>query len=477
VTILVGKGNNGGDGLVAARHLANWGARVLVCLVDRQMQGSAAINLQIAQRLGIDLLQVQANGNRKMEALLTTSDLVVDALLGTGTTGPPRGLVAELIESLSLRRGPILSVDLPSGTNSLGQVFQPRVQATATITFGTPKLGHVVYPAGRYTGKVYLADLGLPSRLIQELCQEAELLDSGIYSKLPARDPQTHKGKAGKVLLVAGSIGYSGAAGLLAQGALRAGAGLVTLAVPQSIYPILASKLTEAMVWGLPEENGILGPSSLPRLLELAEGMDAIAIGPGLGRGEGPGRLVEGLLVGCDQPVVVDADGLFALSQLSQRPKRSGPLILTPHSGEMARLLKLTCRQVDSNRLALAKRAAKLWQATVVLKGPRTVIADSQSIPYLNPTGNAAMASGGMGDLLSGIIAGLLPQVESPLAAAALGSYVHGLCGDLAADKLSAQRGLVASDLLQFIPGALAGKYKAEGIIHLLEDHWKEGEQ
>lgn len=477
VVVLAGKGNNGGDGLVAARHLANWGARVLVLLVDGKMQGPALVNLQIAQRMGLELLEVSSGETRKTEALFSTSDLVIDALLGTGILGPPQGLTAELIASLALRRGPILSVDLPSGTNSLGQAFQPHVQATATITFGTPKLGQLVYPAAESVGKVYLADIGLPGNLIQQVCQEAELLDDGIYTQLPARKPTAHKGTAGKVLLVAGSMGYTGAAALLAQGALRAGAGLVTLAVPEPIYPILASKLTEAMVQGLPAENNMLGPASLPRLLELAEGMDAIAIGPGLGRGEGPTRLVAGLLAGVAAPMVIDADGLFALSQLSQKPQRSGSLILTPHSGEMARLLNLTSQQVEGNRLAAAKRAARDWQATVVLKGPRTIIADAKTIPYLNPTGNAAMASGGMGDLLCGMITGLLPQMEDPLLAAALGAYVHGLCGDLAQRELAAQRGLVAGDLLAFIPGALSGSYQAQGPIELLDDYWKEGER
>ncbi len=477
VVVLAGKGNNGGDGLVAARHLANWGARVLVVLVDKNMQGPALINLQILQRMKLDLMEVSPKETRRLDAILGAADLVIDALLGTGISGPPQGYIAELIELLAARTGPILSVDLPSGTGSLGQLFQPHVRATATIALAAPKLGHVLYPAAGAVGTVFLTDLGLPQSLIRQVCQEAELLDHHIYARLPARDPLTHKGTAGKVLVVAGSPGFTGAATLAAQGALRSGAGLVTLATPQSVSQILAGKLTEAMVQGLPDENNLLGQASLPRLLELAEGVDAVAIGPGLGRGEGITSLVAELLAKCKAPVVLDADGLYALSQLPPQREREQPLILTPHSGELARLLKTTSFQVDANRIASAKQAAELWQATVVLKGPGTIIAEPRGIPRLNPTGNAAMASGGMGDLLSGIIAGLLPQVESPFAAAAVGTYVHGLAGDLAAEALSAQRGLVAGDLLVFIPGALAGRDHASSPIQLLDHSWKEGDR
>lgn len=473
VVVLAGKGNNGGDGLVAARHLANWGVKVVVVLADKNLKGASLTNLEIARRMGLEI--IEAKEKRKCEVLLLTSDLVIDGLLGTGISGPPRGLAAELIASLSSRTGPILSLDLPSGTGSYGQVFQPHVRATWTITFGVPKLGAFVYPAASAAGKIYLTDLGIPKRLIQEECRTAELLDQSILNKLPPRPATAHKGEAGKVLIVAGSSGYTGAAALAAQGALRAGAGLVTLAVPQPIYPILASKLTEAMVVGLPAENQLLGPASLPRLLELAEGMDAIAVGPGLGRGEGVTKLVAGILENAKAPVVLDADGLYALSQLEARRGKQ-PLILTPHSGELARLLKVSSQYVEANRLAAAKKAAEAFQATMVLKGPGTLIAAPGELTCLNPTGNAAMASGGMGDLLTGLIAALLPQASSPRLAAAIGAYVHGLCGDQAAEKLACQRGLLASDLLPFIPGALAGKYQGRSPINILDQAWKEGQ-
>ncbi len=474
IVILAGKGNNGGDGLAAARHLANWGAKVLVVAAEKNMKGPAATNLEIIRQMGLEILEAAPRDNRRIEALLLTADLVIDALLGTGITGPPQGIAADLINSLSGRTGPILSLDLPSGTNSLGEVFQPHVKASCTVTFGAPKVGTLLYPAAAQTGKVYLADLGIPQSLIAQECQAAELLDETILAKLPPRAPDAHKGKAGRVLLVAGSEGFTGAAALLAQGALRAGAGLVTLAVPESIYPILAGKLTESMVQKLPAENQLLGPASLPRILELAEGMDAVAVGPGLGRGEGPTRLVAGLLAGVNAPLALDADGLYALSRLSDKPRREQPLLLTPHSGELARLLAVTSGQVDANRLSMAQQAASTFNATVVLKGPGTIIAAPGAIPYLNPTGNAAMASGGMGDLLCGIIAALLPGLE-PRLAAAIGVFVHGLGGDLAARELGCERGLVARDLLRFIPGALAGKYPAPRLILPLDEVWKEG--
>ena len=364
VVVLAGKGNNGGDGLVAARHLANWGVKVVVVLADKNLKGASLTNLEIARRMGLEI--IEAKEKRKCEVLLLTSDLVIDGLLGTGISGPPRGLAAELIASLSSRTGPILSLDLPSGTGSYGQVFQPHVRATWTITFGVPKLGAFVYPAASAAGKLSDRPRHTP-KADQEECRTAELLDQSILNKLPPRPATAHKGEAGKVLIVAGSSGYTGAAALAAQGALRAGAGLVTLAVPQPIYPILASKLTEAMVVGLPAENQLLGPASLPRLLELAEGMDAIAVGPGLGRGEGVTKLVAGILENAKAPVVLDADGLYALSQLEARRGKQ-PLILTPHSGELARLLKVSSQYVEANRLAAAKKAAEAFQATMVLK-------------------------------------------------------------------------------------------------------------
>ena len=291
VVVLAGKGNNGGDGLVAARHLANWGVKVVVVLADKNLKGASLTNLEIARRMGLEI--IEAKEKRKCEVLLLTSDLVIDGLLGTGISGPPRGLAAELIASLSSRTGPILSLDLPSGTGSYGQVFQPHVRATWTITFGVPKLGAFVYPAASAAGKIYLTDLGIPKRLIQEECRTAELLDQSILNKLPPRPATAHKGEAGKVLIVAGSSGYTGAAALAAQGALRAGAGLVTLAVPQPIYPP-RQQAHRGHGCGLPAENQLLVWQSLPRLLELAEGMDAIAAYPGLGRGEGVTKLVAG---------------------------------------------------------------------------------------------------------------------------------------------------------------------------------------
>lgn len=460
--ILAGKGNNGGDGYVIARHLSNQGAKVKVFLLGekRAVSGDAKINLDIIDKMGIDTIEI--NNERdwdKVRVAATFSDCLIDALLGTGFRGEVSGDMARLIDIINAAGKPVVAVDIPSGVEAdTGRVCSKAVRASYTVTFGLPKPGLFLYPGAEYTGELTVADIGIPTAVIAGLdIKQNIIMADAIRAIIPRRSPADHKGMSGRVLVVAGSRGLSGAAAMAAEGALRVGAGLVTLAAPGSLQDVLAVKLTEVMTKPLAEiEAGSISGEAVSDIIRFSAGSDVLAIGPGIGREEETAAAVREVITAAECSIVIDADALNALAGYTRILNECAALpVLTPHPGEMARLTGLSTEAVNADRIAIARQAAAEWGSIVVVKGASTVVAFPDGEVYINTTGNAGMATGGTGDVLTGIIAGLIAQGMSSHDAAVAGVYIHGLAGDVAAQ--AGQMGMVATDLLKAVPAALYG--------------------
>ena len=460
VFIVCGGGNNGGDGYVAARWLHNCGARVKLFLaVDRAMiQGDALIHLETALRMGVECFDItEPRSMEKARIAAAFADLVIDALLGTGFHGELSEPYRDSIELINSAGRIVLSVDIPSGVEAdTGMVREKAVRAFCTVTFGLPKLGLWLYPGADFAGRIEVAPIGIPAELLTAATIRQTLLTQEYAaSLLPRRLPDSHKGSFGHVLVIGGSRGMSGAVFLAAQGALRTGAGLVTVAVPAGIGQVMEIKTTEAMTLELPETlAGGLGNEAVKLAHDFSARTSVVLAGPGLGRQEETMDAVRELVTMMDRPLVLDADALFSLSGHLELLSASEALaVLTPHPGEMARLTGLSVRQIQSDRIGVARRFAMEWKSIVVLKGPHTVVAFPDGEIYVNPTGNSGMASGGMGDVLAGMIAALIAQGISSHDAAVLGVYLHGLAGDRVAANQPA--GMTAMDLAEQIPATM----------------------
>jgi len=457
VTILAGKGNNGGDGYVVARHLMNrgWHVSILVLANQGEIVGDAKINLDILLKSDAQL-EFVVDGQALEQVLdkCEPAGLVVDALLGTGLTSDVRGVYADAIDWINASAGAVVSVDVPSGIDATsGRVLGSAVFADLTVTFASAKVGHVVYPAVEFVGDLVVADIGIPKQLADGQEIDHMFIDAEAASiLLPARPACGHKGTFGHLLLIAGSTGKSGAAALAAEGGLRAGCGLTTLACPAHLNPVFESKLTEVMTVPLPEVDGMVSMQAIAEIEALWQDKSVVAIGPGLGSGSEVGSLVRRLVRDCPLPMVIDADGLNALAgHLEVLQDRQAPTVLTPHPGELSRLLACTVAEIESDRIGIARRFAREHGVILVLKGARTVIAEPDGTVFVNGSGNPALACGGTGDVLTGIIGGLLSQRLASVAAVLLGVYLHGR----AADRLSATlgpAGILASDLLKELP-------------------------
>jgi NAD(P)H-hydrate epimerase len=460
VVVLVGKGNNGGDGLVAALRLSGEShVRVLLAVPADEIRGDPAVYLQALRERFIEIVEAGTLDAGRLDHLLGDADLLVDAIFGTGFRGPAEGTPARVIQAANRSGTPILAVDVPSGTGAgSGQADPPCISAVATVTMGLPKVGLMQYPAAAYAGRIFVADIGLPASLIDEAPISAALVHAGWVDRmLRPRREDSHKGLYGHVLVIAGARGFAGAAVLCARGAIRAGAGLVTIGGPASLAAAPPASLPEAMTRALPETPaGTLSESAGDAIVEAAGGMQAVAIGPGLTTHPEVVALVRRLLPRLETPVVVDADALNALAgepgSLRDVP---GPVIITPHPGEMARLIGATTASVQRDRLGAAREAARISGAVTVLKGARTIVASPDGHAAIIPNGNPAMATGGMGDVLTGAIAALVGQQVPAFDAAACGAYLHGLAGDLAAAGRG-ELGLLAHEVADEIPRALA---------------------
>jgi NAD(P)H-hydrate epimerase len=464
--VLCGKGNNGGDGLVAARHLADLDPSVFLLGHRADMKGDAAVHLAALEDSGVPLWEVtDTAGCERVRAKLAEAALAIDAVLGTGLRQAPTGLVEEAIGDLAAyaeRGGPLVAVDLPSGLSSdTGRIEWRVPRAAVTVTFAAPKWSHVLPPACDLVGDLIVADIGIPDQALLETGTRLFLLETKDAARaFPRRAPASHKGSYGHVLVIGGSLGKTGAAVLAGLGALRSGAGLVTVATPASVLPIVAAARPELMTEPLPvDASGALHSEAIERALRLCETRDAVVLGPGLGQEAVMRQLVPELLLRCDKPVVVDADGLNALAAsrasratLAGLPRKPAT-VLTPHPGEMARLVAQTSAAVQRQRVETARALAGEAGAVVAFKGQRTVIAAADGRAAVNPTGNPGLATGGTGDVLAGVIGGLLARL-APFEAATAAVYVHGLAADLAVRRLG-EHALLAGDVVEALPQAI----------------------
>ncbi len=469
VVVVSGKGNNGGDGFVVARLLRErgWWPRVLLTVRESDLAGDALGAAGRARSVG---LLLEAAGPRELGLLsnLGPADLIVDALLGTGLSGPAAGPTLEWIRAINASPAQKVAVDIPSGLSAdRGMLAGEAVRADWTVTMALPKIGILFFPARDFVGDVDVVDIGIPPEVQAEIGAAARLTDAEeARLRLPRPGSGSHKGDWGKLLIVGGSPGLTGAPTLAGQAALRTGAGLVRVGIPQSLNPILETKLTEAMTIPLPDgEEGQLLASGADRILGGFGDWDALVLGPGLGRSPEAERLVMRLLGGWKGPLLIDADGLNALAAWGPdswvppaRERRAGGrrggCVLTPHPGEMSRLTGRTIAALIEDPVATAREWAPRWGVTLVLKGAPSVIVSADGEVRINPTGNSGLATGGSGDVLSGIIGALLGQGLSGFDAAVLGCYLHGLAADLAVLD-SAKRSLLPGDLPEALKQAV----------------------
>ena len=461
IGIMCGKGNNGGDGFVIARCLAQKQVPATVFLLGLKdtVKGDARSNLVLLEPLGVPVVELpDMNAWQAHQTLLNAQDIWVDAILGTGITSAVRGYFKEVIGFINASAKPVLAVDIPSGLDAdSGQPLGISIYAHATATFGHAKIGHYNAPGPCYTGTVEVIDIGIPDHITNALGPTHHLVTQNtLATYLKPRRWDAHKGYNGHLLVVAGSTGKTGAAAMTAMAAARTGAGLVTLGVPQRLNSILEPMVVEAMTVELPEtKDGALGKNALESILALIEGKQCLAMGPGMGMAKETQDLVTSLISRCPVPMVIDADGLNCLAKQTEViASASAPVVLTPHPGELARLLDLAVAHIQKDRIAAARKAASRFNATVVLKGAATVTAHPDHHVFINPTGNPGMASGGMGDVLTGIIAGLITQGLPHHVAARAGVYLHGA----AADHMAATRapvGYLATEVMEAIPAQL----------------------
>ncbi len=458
ILVIAGKGNNGGDGLVVARHLFNRGADVRVMLLagGDELSGDAAANYRVAHRLGVPL--VEKPSARALNAAAESADVLVDAILGTGVTGAVHGPALAAIRATHRCPGQVVAVDLPSGIASdTGAVLGDAVGADVTVTFGLPKIGLYTYPGRGHCGEIRVVDISLPLALLTDPRLQTNLTTVEDARRcLPPRPPDAHKGDFGRVVVLGGSPGFTGAPTLAAEGALRVGAGLVTVGCAEGLNAVLEVKLTEAMTRPLPETpDGCLGRESVPAALALCEQADAVVIGPGLSRHPEAAAFARAVIHSATAPLVVDADALNALGgALSLLRARRAPTVLTPHPGEMSRLCGTDTPEIQSDRLGWARKVAAETGAVTVLKGAATVIVAPDGEAWVNATGSSALATGGTGDVLSGTIAGLLAGGAEALPAAVAGVYYHGAAGDLA-ESCSSGRGVIAGDVARALAEVL----------------------
>ena len=460
VAVMCGKGNNGGDGFVIARRLLADGAHVEVFLLaePKDLKGDAKVNYEILRKLEKvnDCLSIRRPSNAVLNKARPA--IIVDAIFGTGFSGKVREPFTRTIEWVNRQKVPIVSVDIPSGVNgSTGVVENIATQATETVTFAFEKTGLLCNQGQECAGKVSVVDIGIPSNIVQSLKTRTLVLEADDVRKvLPRRPVTAHKYSVGKVFVIAGSRGLTGAAAMSSLAALRAGAGAVVLGTPETVYQILARKLNEVMVTPLAATpEGTLSEAAFGKIQEKLAWADVTILGPGLGQNSEVRNLVRRIVQTYPGKLLLDADGINAIATFgtSELKKSKAEIVLTPHSGEHARLLKMRSTELERNRVESARSGARSVGQTLVLKGAPTATALADGTVYLNSTGNPGMATAGSGDVLSGIIAGLWAQGMKGAEAAYSGVFLHGFSGDLA-KKRYGERSLLAMDLIDFLPTA-----------------------
>lgn len=461
VAVVCGRGNNGGDGFVIARHLHNRGVYVEVFLLDEEdrLSPDARLQYEILKRLDVERRSVRdAEGVADLRVFLEEVHLCVDAILGTGLNSPLTGLVREVVETINLSMAPVFAVDIPTGIDATtGRILGEAIRADYTGTFGLLKLGHVLLPGSLHCGETDIYDIGIPSKAVFDVDIKTEALDEQVVkSMLSIRPPDFHKGDAGRVYIIGGSPGLTGAPCLAGLAAMRMGAGLITVVVPATLRPIVESKLMEVMSLGIPDGGeGFFTKEMVPCVLEKIARADVVVFGPGLGAYPGAAEFAAELIPRIRVPFLIDADGLNALAGQVDLLQRAGaPCILTPHPGEMSRLTRESIEAIEASRIGAAQHLAEEQNVTVILKGARTVIATPKGDVFINTTGNPYMASGGMGDALSGMVAALASQGLSPTDAACAGVFLHGMSADLLLKK-HPMSPVSATDVIENIREAL----------------------
>ncbi len=461
VGIVAGRGNNGGDGFVIARYLHQLGLPTTVFLLaDRErVMGDAADNLKLLDSMKVPVVvMAEAAAFEAAKTRLHHQHTWIDAILGTGLTSDVRGYFKTIIDFINGLNRPIFAVDIPSGLNAdTGQICGSCIRAHATATFGFAKVGHITYPGRSLTGRLKIIEIGIPPHVAADVgCRQYLITPGSLKAAIPRRSMAAHKGHTGHVLILAGSPGKTGAAAMAATSAMRAGAGLVTLGIPASLNPILETVITEAMTVGLAETSDqTLADSAFDQITSLMAGKRCLAVGPGLGTDPSTGRLLSRLIEHCPIPMVIDADGLNLIAEdPSILTKAQSPIVLTPHPGEMARLTGAATSAVQNDRIGYARSFARRHRVYLVLKGAATLVALPDGTVFVNATGNPGMAAGGMGDVLTGLVAGLIAQGMAPDTAARASVYLHGS----AADRLfnhQAPQGYLATEVMHGLPQAM----------------------
>ncbi len=459
--VICGKGNNGGDGFAVARYLMNAGVETIAALAAsrKDVKGDAAVNMSVFLNMGGELKPAtDAKGLADLRRTAAASDFIVDALLGTGVKGPVSAPYKKVIEIINRSGCPVFAVDAPSGVSvDDGRVFNCAVNADHTITFGEAKIGLFVWPGAEKAGEVYVADIGIPASHSRETRSKVYLTQPGyVREHVRERPMGAHKGDCGKLLIVGGSRGMSGAPALAGMAALKIGAGLVYLAVPKSVASNVERKLTEGITISLREDGrGRISSSEMEEIIARSAETGAVALGPGLGVSPDTRKLTFKMIESVSVPLLLDADALNCVAVDPEILKTAaGPVVVTPHPGEMARLAKAKTADVQAARLDTARSFAAEYGVTVVLKGAGAIVASPDGSVRVNPTGNPGMATAGSGDVLTGMTGALMAEGVDVFAAAACAAYLHGLAGDLAAEKLT-RRAVTASDIVRFAPAAL----------------------
>jgi len=458
VAIAAGRGNNGGDGFVIARYLAYAGVSVTVYLLSEssRLSGDAADNFNLLASLGISVKEITNEENfNQVKTEMAHHQLWVDAIFGTGLNSDVKGFFKSVINYINELNIPALSVDIPSGLHAdSAKPCGACIRADITVTFAFAKIGHIQLPGADYTGELHIIDIGIPPHIVENVPPQHHLITKDtVKSLIIPRACDIHKGGTGHVLVLAGSPGKTGAAALAAMSALRSGAGLVTLGIPEKLNSVVESQALEVMTIALAgTETGALSDASIDTVLSLLENKKCLAFGPGIGTHPKTKQLVMRLIRECPVPMIIDADGL---NNLADNPEilnnRKSEVILTPHPGEMARMLNTTPKNVQENRISSARKFSEKYNVHLVLKGARTLIAHPDGHVFINPTGNPGMASAGMGDVLTGMIAGFVSQGYSPGTAAHLAVYLHGDAADKVA-VLKGPYGYISSDIMDKLP-------------------------
>ncbi len=457
-TVICGKGNNGGDGFVIARHLynKNYDVKVLLIGSSKDIKGDALINFNIIKKLGVEVHEIiHINNLNKLKDGIQSNSIVIDALFGIGLRGDLENFEEKVIDIVNENSKYIISVDIPSGVNGdNGSICKTAIKADKTITFALPKCGNIIFPGAEYNGEVVLVDIGIPYKLIEKMDLRHNIITRElIEANLPRRRRNAHKGNFGKANIIAGSQGMTGAAILTCKSALRSGLGLLRLYIGESLNFIIKASVPEAITIPLHEmRKGVIGINHIEKILEGTSQADVLTIGPGCGNTAELGEIVKRVLEQVEIPIVLDADGLNVLSKnIDWLRSKKAELVITPHLGEMSRLTGLSIEEINKNPITVARNFAMEWQLITVLKGASTIVAAPNGQVFININGNPGMATAGSGDVLTGIITGLIAQGIKPLEASITGVYIHGLTGDRVAEG-KGEYGLVAGDIVEELP-------------------------